>query len=216
MSALLISGLLVVSGCFGGDGASLFNDDETTDETIDGTTEDPETYVEGEPFGYLVEGTQCYKQIHGGCVPYDYVSYEGTVLGIQFMHPLSWVVVGADEVQVTLVSSDVDLDEEGNELENDPTTMIVWREPGVLETYKEINSKLIDAGTSTITDYEVTWEIYEGVWNEQEVTVEWIWLTYHEDTPNANFVFFLMTETENFDKDQAVIKAATSSIGMDY
>lgn len=191
---------LLLSGCLSGEqGPALFNGDNPTEVSA----------VESAEFGYKAEGTQCVKQIHGGCVPYEGVGfYEGTLLGLHFVHPTDWVASESDDVHIKYLPSE-------RTGENDPTMLVMWRAYGLDESYKTVNGTLVEEGAGKIGDYDVKFEIYEGTWNEAPVKSEWIWLIMDEDNPSANFVFFLMTEPENFTVDQDVIKAAASSILME-
>lgn len=209
LSILAFSFLL--SGCLSGSqGPSLFdeNNPDETQPTVSDTSE-TDTTSAGEEFGYKAEGTQCVKQIHGGCVPYEGVKfYDGTLLGLHFAHPSDWLATESDDVHIKYLPSD-------RTGENDPTMLIMWRAYGLGESYKTVNGTLVEEGIGKIGDYDVTFEIYEGTWNETPVKSEWIYLTMDEDNPAANFVFFLMTEPENFTVDQEVIQAAASSILME-
>lgn len=156
-------------------------------------------------FGYSVEGSQCVKQLHGGCVPLDYIRYEGIYLGLHFVYPSDWNVTSASEREAGLTPRERSGDD-------DPTRLFVWRQSGINEDYRAVNTTLLEEGTGTVGVYDVTYEIYEGEWNGTPVKAEWVWLTYDEDQPTTNYVFFLITEAENFETDQAVLKAAVSSI----
>ena len=207
-----LGGLLLLSGCLSTqDGPSLFDDSEdlnisdnqegyTTSET-----ENPATFTEGGEFGNQLAGTQCLLQLHGGCVPFDYYLYEGTPLGLHFMYPQNWIVTAASEQEVAFTP----VDRSG---EADPTQLFVWRQTGINRDYEAIQTTLEENGKATTGPYDVTWEIYTGEWNGLPVMSEWVWLIYNEDDRSTNYVFVLVTEPENFDSDQAVLKGAVSSV----
>lgn len=200
--------VFVVSGCNGNaEGPSLFNDTEdlTVSEGDGSGDTSGVTFEDGDEFGYTLEGSQCVKQIHSGCVPYDYMRYQGNALGLHFMYPSDWNVTAASEREVIFTPRILSG-------ETDPTRLFAWRENGINPAYAAANTTLLEDGTGSIGDYAVKWEIYEGEWEGAAVKTEWIWLTFDETEPLANYAFFLITETENFDADQAAIKAAASSI----
>jgi hypothetical protein len=209
---LLLSSLLVLSGCFGGDdGPSLFNEDETTSEetTTDETIseelpeETAETVAE---FGFLVEGTQCIKQLHSGCVPYDYPIYENAKFGLPFSYPSGWVAIASSDTKVVMASPDQDS-------EDDPTRLYGWREVAADSTVQPEDMKVVDAGTGIVGPYDVTWEIFEGEFEDgTEMKTEWVTLTYDEYNPWVNYTFALVTEESKFIDDQFAIKAAVSSV----
>lgn len=195
-----LSSLLVLGGCLGpSEGVPLFSDTEE-EEVTDEITEE-ENLVE--EFGFIVEGTFCTKQLHGGCVPADYKTFESGVFGLPFVYPSDWLPVSVDENSVKLAPTG----EEG-----DPTTLFAWRGVAIDDAYDVVKTNLIDADAAMIGPYDVTWEIYEGEWNEMPVTAEWVTLVYDEDNPWVNYTFFLITERDSFLVDQASVKAAASSV----
>lgn len=222
--------LLLLSGCFGntGDGPSLFKDDQKEEGEASGETvtdavgdeavadgenveaaEEPaekENYEGGE-FGFRVEDTVCIRQLHGGCVPYDYGRYLGDSLGIHFRTPTDWFSAAADDSELLFFPSDR---ENGD---SDVTRFFVWRasHPKFPE-YQLFLPTVIDKGDGDIGDYRARWTVAKGSWNDQPVKAEWVELILDKDVPWSNFVFFLITEPANFAKDQAVLKAAVSSI----
>jgi len=116
--------LLLLSGCFSGnpDGPSLFKDDKTVKEEPT-EAEAPvviENYEGGE-FGFRVEDTVCIRQLHGGCVPYDYGRYLGDILGIHFRIPTDWFSNSVDEQGISFVPS------ERENGDSDITQLFVWR-----------------------------------------------------------------------------------------
>lgn len=206
---------LSAAGCSTQDGPSLFNDSENLEDSssadnVENTTEDEPgvTYEDGGEFGMKVEGTQCIQQLHGGCVPFDFMEYDNAKFGLAFAYPTDWVVTAASDRAIAVTP----VERSG---EDDPTQLFAWRSTGTNEAYTAVQSTLTSAGTGLIGPYEVKWEIYEGEWNGLPVQSEWVWLTYDEDQPYTNYVFMLITETENFAADQAVLQAAVSSIAQD-
>lgn len=219
--------LLLLSGCLGntGDGPSLFKDDkkEESGEVVDNEagnedenaeidaepTEEPveEEDYEGGEFGFRVEDTVCIRQLHGGCVPYDYGRYLGDSLGIHFRTPTDWFSAAADDSELLFFPSDR---ENGDA---DVTRLFVWRSshPKFPE-YKLFLPTVIDEGDGDIGDYRARFTVAKGSWNDQPIKAEWVELILDKDVPWSNFVFFLITEPKNFAKDQAVLKAAVSSI----
>ncbi len=181
-------------------GIPLF--DGTEEEEVNGES------VEPEEFGYIVEGTSCVKQLHSGCVPSDYKKYRSLAFTVPFVYPSDWVNTSADENGVTFYPRERADD-------NDPTVLKIWRQAFHDESYDVLKEDLIDAGTGVIGPYEVTWEIYEGLWNELPVKAEWVTLVVDEEQLLINYVYFMMTEVENFTADQAAVKAAASSILME-
>lgn len=237
----LVALLFLLSGCFGnnGDGPSLFKNDKTdespepagetvededdaddeedseeteeTEETSD-EAESTEEVVENEDyeggeFGFRVEDTVCIRQLHGGCVPYDYGRYLGDLLGIHFRTPTDWFSAAADDSELLFFPS------ERENGESDVTRLFVWRSshPKFPE-YQLLLPTVIDEGDGDIGDYRARWTVAKGSWNDQPVKGEWVELILDKDVPWSNFVFFLMTESGNFAEDQAVLKAAVSSI----
>lgn len=194
-----------LSGCSdlgNSEGPALFAGETT--EVVDGTDPDEGTSLIAE-FGYLVEGTQCVKQIHSGCVPYDYARFFSDVFGLPFKHPTDWSTVGSDDTEIVLIPNDRADD-------TDPTRLFAWRQVAVDSSYDIVKSEIVDAGEAMIGPYDVTWEIYEGEWEGVPVTAEWVTLTHDAHNPWVNYTFFLITESENFLADQNVIKAAASSV----
>ena len=216
----LLGCFLIFAGCLpSSDGIPLFSGDDTemieTDSDVEEVSDvEPDTDPDVEPdteleeFGYIVENTLCVDQLHGGCIPTDYREYESTAFTLPFVHPTDWVNTHADQYSVTFVAP---LDTE----ENDPTVFMIWRQAAYDPAYETAQETLVDSGTGVIGPYDVTWEIYEGLWNEVPVKAEWVTLVVDEEAPLINYVYFLMTETENFGADQAVIKAAASYILME-
>ncbi|MFA6435805.1 MAG: hypothetical protein WCW30_01575 [Candidatus Gracilibacteria bacterium] len=196
---------LLLNGCFGEEqGPTLFDENNP----IEGD-ESAVPVVDTTEFGYKAEGTQCVKQIHGGCVPYEgFNFYKGSLLGLHFLYPTNWAATESDDLHIKYLPAERTGD-------SDPTMLVMWRAYGLDEAYKAVNVTLAEEGVGKIGDYDVTFEIYEGTWNETPVKSEWIYLTMDKDNPAANFVFFLMTEPENFAIDQEVIQAAASSILME-
>ena len=205
--------VLLLAGCFGGqEGPPLFGDDEEeiVDEVTEGEVDGEGVVVEApEEFGFLVEGTVCTRQLHGGCVPHDFRRYTSKIFGLQFMYPTDWITVSASDIEVSIAPTQRDSEE-------DPTLFLGFRSvsPKIAE-YEAMNDKLIDTGKGRIGDYDANWEIYEGEWNGQPVKSEWVRLTVDPDNPWINFIFVLRTEPENFLADQMVIKGAVSSILME-
>jgi hypothetical protein len=157
-------------------------------------------------FGVLVPDTECITQLHGGCVPSDYRDYKGSLPGVTFKYPLDWNVVAADDTHIELVPRERSSDD-------DVTRLFVWREVGVDKAYEAANETLVDSGKGSVGVWtEVEWEIYTGQWQEKPVQGEWVKLYADRDNPWINFVFYLMTEPENFESDQVVLKAAVSSL----
>lgn len=213
ISTALLAMLLFLSGCFGntGDGPSLFKDDqkdekEESGEIVSDETADEENYEGGE-FGFRVEDTVCIRQLHGGCVPYDYGRYLGDSLGIHFRTPTDWFSAAADDSELLFFPSDR---ENGD---SDVTRLFVWRasHPKFPE-YQLFLPTVIDEGAGDIGDYRARWTVAKGSWDDRPVKAEWVELILDKDVPWSNFVFFLITEPDNFSKDQAVLKAAVSSI----
>lgn len=210
----LSSMTLFLAGCSTQDGPSLFNDSENLDDSE--TAENPESteeaaaipFEDGGEFGMKIEGTQCIQQLHGGCVPFDFMEYDNAKFGLNFAYPSDWVITGASDRAITVTPTE-------RSGEDDPTQLFAWRSTGINEAYMAIQSTLTEQGTGLIGPYEVAWEIYEGEWNGLPVQSEWVWLTYDEDQPYTNYVFVLITETENFATDQAVLQAAVSSIAQE-
>lgn len=202
----LFAGLLLFSGCFGAadQGPALFNENEPAEETPSPTEDVTPAPVES--FGSLVPGTLCVTQLHGGCVPSDYTLFDAQVLGLRFMRPLAWVNTAANDTEVVFTPS--------SESENDPTQLIVARSVApILENRKaSLQGEVTDAGQAITGSYEVTWEIYDGTWNNQPVKSEWTTFTLDEYNPWINFVFVVVSEPENFLEDQAALKGAVSSV----
>lgn len=193
------------------DGPSLFNNSEdldASDAQVDVDTIESTVFEEGGEFGAIVEGTQCTLQLHGGCVPFDYLLYEGIPLGLHFVYPQDWIVSAANERAVVFLP----VNRTG---ETDPTQLLVWRQTGIDSAYAVIQSTLEDSGTATMSPYDVSWEIYTGEWEGLPVKSEWVWLIYDEDDSKTNYLFVLITEPENFDSDQAVLNAAVSSVARE-
>ncbi|EKD93963.1 MAG: hypothetical protein ACD_28C00015G0001 [uncultured bacterium] len=187
----LFIGLFLLAGCGAQNGA-----------TSGGVFDESEF----EEFGVLVPDTECITQLHGGCVPSDYRDYKGTVPGVVFKYPLDWNVVAADDTHAELVPRERSGDD-------DVTRLFVWREVGVDKAYEESNEILVDSGKGSVGVWtEVEWEIYTGKWQQKPVQGEWIKLYVDRDNPWINFTFYLITEPENFKVDQAVLKAAVSSL----
>ena len=223
----LLAALVLLSGCFGktADGPSLFKNDkkdETPTAVSDEDVEADDESVEEEPveeavveeedyeggeFGFRVEDTVCIRQLHGGCVPYDYGRYLGDILGIHFRTPTDWFNAAADDSELVFFPSDR---ENGDA---DVTRLFVWRSshPKFSE-YQLFLPTVIDEGNGDIGAYRARWTVAKGSWNDQPIKGEWVELVLDSDVPWSNFVFFLITEPENFAKDQAVLKAAVSSI----
>lgn len=198
---MLLLALVALSGCSGSGGTTLFTEEEEVVVVENG--------VSGEEFGFLVEGTVCVKQLHGGCVPYDSRRFSSDIMGLHFMYPMDWVNVAASETQLEFAPSDISG-------ETDPTKIFVWREVSpMIETYQAVNSTIVDAGTGVVGDYAVRWEIYEGTWKDHPVQAEWVTLTLDEDNPWINMTFLLLTEPDHFMADQTVLKGMVSSIRDD-
>jgi hypothetical protein len=204
--------VLALAGCNGGEaGPALFSTGEEDVEEV--VVEGEEGDVTADEFGFLVEGTLCVKQLHSGCVPSDYDVFESSVIGIHFNVPTDWVNAEASETTVTFVAPAEEV-EEGEEVVEDVTRLYAFRSVAnsISELQETVNQTITDAGTGAMGPYDVTWEIYEGEINEQPVKAEWVTLTNDPFNPWINFVFLLVTEPENFLEDQAVIKAAASSV----
>lgn len=219
----LLAALVFLPGCFGNtaDGPSLFKDDKkdesstavSDEDVVDGEdveageeTVEVEDYEGGE-FGFRVEDTVCIRQLHGGCVPYDYGRYLGDIFGIHFRTSTDWFNSAANDSELVFFPSTRENDDA------DVTRLFVWRgsHPKFSE-YQLFLPTVIDDGNGDIGDYRARWTVAKGLWNDQPIKGEWVELILDEDVPWSNFVFFLITEPENFAKDQAVLKAAVSSI----
>lgn len=214
----LLAGLLLLSGCFGGssDGPSLFNDDENgetpvaeeniAEETVGEETVEEEDYEGGE-FGFRVEDTVCIRQLHGGCVPYDYGRYLGDILGIHFRTSTDWFSNSADDQGISFLPS------ERENGETDVTQLLVFRSSNpLLKEYQLTEALTIDEGDGEIGEYDAVWSVQKGMLKDQPVKMESVELILDKDYPWSNFTFLLVTEPDNFTKDQAVLKAAVSSI----
>ncbi len=213
-----LAALLLLSGCFGNaaDGPSLFKDDkkENSEATVEEAQNEADAEApavvedyEGGEFGFRVEDTVCIRQLHGGCVPYDYGRYLGDILGIHFRTPTDWFNNSATEQEISFFPS---LRENGD---TDITQLFVWRSSNSkIPEYQFSTTKIIDEGAGEIGDYDAEWSVVEGTWNDQPMKAEWVELILDSDFPWSNFTFFLITEPENFAQDQAVLKAAVSSI----
>lgn len=216
ISIVATATLLLFSGCFSNqEGPNLFNDSEDLMIGETPTAPEPEViapppvaFEDGDEFGTTVEGTQCTLQLHGGCVPFDYYRYEGIPLGLHFMYPSNWNVTSASEREVGITPVERTDD-------TDPTHLFVWRQTGVNATYEAIRTTLEDQGAASTGPYDVTWEIYTGTWQGSPVKSEWVWLIYDNDDRTTNYLFMLVTEPEHFDADQAVLKAAVSSVARE-
>ena len=204
---LLFLSLLMVallSGCLNGsEGPALFSDG--VKDPAD-TTEEETDVSPVEEFGFLVPKTLCVKQLHGGCVPSDFTLYDSDLIGLHFMKPVDWVNVSASDVEVSFAAP--------SEAKDDVTRLFVWRSAASdIARYQEtVNQEVADAGTAVMGPYAVKWEIYEGMLKDQPVKGEWVTLTMDEYNPWINFVFFLVTEPENFLTDQNALKGAVSSV----
>lgn len=187
---LSIFALLAFSGC-----NSNSNEAEAPD-----PSEDPDA------FGYVIEGTECRKQLHGGCVPTSYRRYKSNAPGLHFMYPSDWIAVAASGERAEFVPQNSPSDQ-------DPTRIYLWRQYAVDSSLEALNQTAVDSGTGSIAIWEdVAWEIYEGTLNEKPVKAEWIKLVADPDNSAINFTFLLVTEPENFEADQAVLSAMVSSI----
>ena len=196
--------ILLLAGCFGE------NDTETsTEEIADATDETTDEVITIEEFGFVVDNTVCIKQLHGGCVSADYIPYESNIIGLKFLHPLSWVNVSAKETEVAFVPA--------SDKENDPTKLFIWRSvASQIEPYRESTHKeLTDSGEALMGPYDVTWEIYEGKLDGEKVKTEWVTLNLDPYNPWINFVVLLVTEPENFLADQDVLQGIVSSIALE-
>lgn len=197
--------LLLLPGCSTQDGPSLFNDSEDLENSDSEEGPSIASFEDGDEFGMQLEGTQCVKQLHGGCVPFDFMEYDNPQFGLAFAYPSDWNVTGASDRVVNVTPRD-------RSGEDDPTQLFAWRSTGINEAYADIQETLVDEGAGLTGPYEVTWEIYEGEWNGLPVMSEWVWLVYDAEQPQTNYLFMLVTEPENFETDQAALVAAVSSL----
>jgi len=179
--------LVVVAGCGGG---KISNENDSGNEI----------------FGSLAPGTECLQQLHGGCVPSDYRLYDGNVLGIHFSYPKDWNNVSAAEAHLEFVPRERSGDD-------DITRLFIWRQSAVDAKYEEVKKELVQSGIAENSPWDsVNWSIYKGTWNNQPVQAEWVEFITDPNNPWVNYVVFMITEAENFQEDQMVLRGVASSI----